>query len=98
MEAKYSPGQGLRRKPARDRAGRRRLVPESLEVRLAERAFPGERLAAHFPGPQTAVLLLALGHLRQLGSQAGHMIEGLHGSNRTAETPAPELGVTVRSK
>jgi hypothetical protein len=49
-----------------DRAGRRHLVAEALEVRLAERPFPGERLAAHLPGAVAAVLLHSLGHLGEL--------------------------------
>jgi hypothetical protein len=61
-----------------DRAGRH-LVTESLEVRLAERALPGERLASHLPGPvDLAVFVHPFGHLGQLGRQAGHIIESLH--------------------
>ena len=69
-----------------DRAVRRRLVAETLDVGLAERALPGERLPADFPRPKSPVPLEALGHLGQLASQAGHIIEGLHESNRTAVT------------
>jgi hypothetical protein len=62
----------------KDRTLRRPLVAEPLDVRLAERALPRELLARDLPGAMTVVLLLALGHLGQLGHQAGHIIEGLH--------------------
>jgi hypothetical protein len=44
------------------------------------------------------VLLLALGHLGHFASQKGHVVEGLHESNRTADTSPGERAATVRSK
>jgi hypothetical protein len=61
-----------------NRALRRPLVAEPLEVGLAERALPGERLARDLPGTVTPVLLLTLGHLGQRRGEPGHVIEGLH--------------------
>src|ERR1700753_1474346 len=59
-----------------DRAPRRRLGAKALEVGLAERAFPGERLARHVPGTVAAAFLGALGYLGQFGGQAGDGREG----------------------
>jgi hypothetical protein len=81
-----------------DRAGRRPLVAEPLDVRLAERALPGERLAADFPGPEATVLLLAFRHLGEPGRDPGHIIEGLHELNGTRATSAGELEARDRSK
>ena len=63
-----------------DRALRGLLVAVALQVRLAERAFLGERLARDVPGAAAAVLLHTLGHLRQPGGDSGHVIVGLHRS------------------
>jgi hypothetical protein len=86
-----------------DRTGRRLLVAEALEVRLAERALPGERLGArlaaarHFPGAEAAVLLLALRDLGKFGRDPGYVFEGLHELNGTPARSAGERGATDRS-
>jgi hypothetical protein len=61
-----------------NRALGRPLVTEPLEVGLAVRALPGERLALDLPLTPAVVLLLALGHLGQLRREPCHVIEGLH--------------------
>src|SRR3984885_1091080 len=54
-----------------NRAVRRLHVAEPLDVRLAERALPSERLAADFPGPVCLpVLIDAFSDLGQSGGQA----------------------------
>src|SRR5437763_2929135 len=50
-----------------DRTAGRRLLAEPLDVRLAERPFPGESLAAHEPGAATEA-----GPLRDLGQLHRH--------------------------
>src|SRR5580704_13267077 len=62
-----------------NRAVRRLHVAEPLDVRLAERALPGERLAADLPGPVgLPVFVDAFSDLGQSGGQACHVVEGLH--------------------
>jgi hypothetical protein len=61
-----------------NRALRRPLVAEPLEVGLAVRALPGEALARDLPLTPAVALLLALGHLAQRRREPGHVIEGLH--------------------
>jgi hypothetical protein len=67
--------------PDREDRTRRRRRPgqaEPLDVGLAVRALPGERLARDLPATPAVVLLLALGHLGQCRREPGHVIEGLH--------------------
>ena len=61
-----------------DRALGRLLVAEPLEVRLAERALPGEDLARDPPVTPAVTLVRALGHLGQRRREPGHIVEGLH--------------------
>src|ERR1017187_1903717 len=63
-----------------DRTIRRGLVAEALQVRLAERPFPRERLATDEPRPVAEAL--TDGDLGQLQGQRGHLVDSRH--TRTA--------------
>src|ERR1700751_3400353 len=70
-----------------NRAVRRLFVAEPLDVRLAERALPGECLAVDLPRPVgLPVLVDALSYLGHAGGQACHVVEGLHPYDGTPST------------
>ena len=63
-------------------------VAKPLEVRLAERALPGESLAGN--RPRSFVMTFAFGDLGKFQGQQGHVVEGRH-----ALTVPPSVGLSA---
>src|SRR5215813_7392625 len=75
-----------------DRPVWRGLVAEPPDVRLAERPFPGERLAPDGPAPVAAAL--ALGDLGQPRGHAGRVVQSRHTRTVTPQAAVGSPGPT----
>ncbi len=65
-----------------DRPRRRGRVAKPLDICLAERPIPGERLASN--GPRAVAMALAFGDQRQVESHLRDIVDGDHAANGTA--------------